>query len=296
VLSGIGGGLAVIALTLPWVQVMLPGQTLRALPVTDIPGHGPIFAVLLVVTALLVAVGFAVGRQSVGMLRLSAVMLGAIPALCALFVGVRPSQASLRQAFPTDDPQPADLPVAATSGLTLYVTGLLLTGLGLAVASIGSSGRITLTSSPEPVMSARRKTVLRWSALGLALPLAALSLALNWFEVTSADGRTPAVVEGWQTVYRIGLVAVLLLLVATQIAVGGPRRLVRTVGMFLCFGLIATLSINALLLWDPTDLVQQVSSELDSLSLGPAYLAALGAAPLLVLVLWASDQSNVEEP
>jgi hypothetical protein len=299
VLAGIGAGLAVIALTLPWIVVEIRTGNPTTLSVTSMAGQGPVFAVLLVVTALFAAVGLAVARRADTMiamfaLQVGAVLLGAGPAVATLFVGLRPNTAALRAALPATDlavwdrltAGAEDLPVSPTSGLTLFVAGLLLIGLGVSIASLLFTGRIMIASGAEAVavVSARRRALVRWTAVVAAVPLVVLSLALAWFEVDT-DGEIPAVAQDWHTVYRVGLAATLLAMVGTALTVGGAQSLLRAVGLYLGGGLLAVLSINALLFWDPTRLTRHFSVELDYLRLGPAYLAAIASVPLLLVVL-----------
>jgi hypothetical protein len=298
VLSGIGTGLAVIALTLPWVSVSVTGRNPLTLPVTSLPGYGPIFAILLVGTTLFATVTFSVTRRPVGTLRFVAVILSPVPALMALFAGLRPSTEVLRAALPDNTLEyweqltsstPKDLPVSAMSGLTLYVAGLLMIGIGLAVATSGSSERIVLASPPSSTMPPRRKAIMRRAALAASAPLVVLSLALAWFQVTTSGGEMPAIAEGWRTVYRVGIITTLLCLTGVALTVGNIQRMLRMAGLYLCGGLIATLDINALLLWDPAGLIEQFSVELDSLRPGPAFIAAIAVVPFLMIVFWASS-------
>jgi hypothetical protein len=300
VLSGIGLGLAVVALTLPWISVLAtPGGSPLTLSVTSVVGQGPAFALLLVFTALAVAVGFAVSRRPVITLRVSAVLLSPVPALVALFAGLRPSTVALRDglsAYLGEDwarenslgGQANDLPVSPMAGLGLYTFGLLLMGLGLAVAVLNSSGRIQLLPTPGSFVLERQVALVRWVALIAAVPLIVLSLTLAWFEVDTHDDRMPAVAAGWQTVYRIGLIGALVLLVGTATTVGSARRVLRAAGLYVCGGLVSVLFINILLLWDPSGLISKFSVELEYIRLGPAYLAAIAAVPLLLIVLGTS--------
>jgi hypothetical protein len=293
VVSGIGLGLAVVALTLPWISVQVrPHESAVPLPVTSLAGYGPTFALLLVLTAVAAAAGFAAGRRPAVMLRIVAVLLGPQPAVAALFVGLRPDRAALRDALTeigqlqnSPDALAKDLPVSMNGGLGLYIIGLLLMGLGLVVAALNSSGRIALLPTPGSAVPQRQVALVHWVALIAAVPLIVLSLTLAWFEVDTRDGGMPAVAAGWHTVYRIGLIGALVLLVGTAVTAGGVRRVLRAAGLYVCGGLIAVLSINALLLWDPSGLTNRISVELGYLRLGPAYLAAIAAAPLLLIVL-----------
>jgi hypothetical protein len=302
VLAGVGTGLSVIALTLPWISVRIERTSPVTLPVTDVARQGPIFALLLVVTALLAVVGFSTARRGSDRVRYLAVVIGAMPAVVSLFLGLRPSTEALRAALPEGQIEywdqltesgAKDLPVSAMSGLALYVAGLLVIGLGVAIASFGSAGRVTVIFNPGQAMSARRRLLTRWVALGAAVPLIVLSLALTWFEVVTTDQEMPAVVQGWQSVYRVGLIAVLIVLLGASLTVGNTQRLLRAIGLYLGGGLIATLSVNVLLLWDPSGLTREISVELESLSLGPAYLAAIVAVPLLQVVFWTITPADV---
>jgi hypothetical protein len=148
---------------------------------------------------------------------------------------------------------------------------------------------------PIEVLPPRRRMLTRWIALAVAVPLIVLSLAMTWFEVVTTEQEMPAVVHGWQSIYRAGLIADLVVLLGVGLTVGGTQRLLRTTGLYLGGGLVATLWINALMLWDPSGLTRQISVELESLSLGPAYLAAIVAVPLLQIVFWTiTPQSTVE--
>ncbi|SDI98681.1 hypothetical protein SAMN05192558_104191 [Actinokineospora alba] len=296
VLSGIGFGLAVVALTLPWVIVTFPyGATTETLSVTSIPGQGPNFALLLVATAVAAAMGFAIGRRPTMLVRVAATMLTPAPAIVALFVALRPNTDGLRAALPDHlladwDRQrsllgtAADLPVSPLGGLILYAAGLLLVGLGLAIAVVVPSERVALIPIEDTVIPPRRLAFVRWTSLAVAGPLILLSLALPWFELKAAEVM-PAIAAGWQGIYRVGLVGTLVLLVGMALSVGSTRRVLRAAGLYLCGGLIAVLSINALLLWDPSELTGKISVELEYLRVGPAYLAALAAVPLLLIFL-----------
>ncbi len=296
VLSGIGFGLAVVALTLPWVLVALPyGETAQTLSVTSLAGQGPIFALLLVITAVAAATGFAIGRRPTILVRVAATMLTPVPAVTGLFAALRPNTDALRAALPDHlvvawdrrhslAGTAADLPVSPLAGLTLYAAGLLLIGLGLALAVVVPSDRIALIPIEDSVMPPRRLRSVRWISLAVAGPLIVLSLALPWFELDTGDAM-PAIAAGWQGIYRGGLVSTLVLLVGMALTVGSARRVLRAAALHVCGGLLAVLSINALLLWDPSKLTSKISVELGYLGVGPAYLAALAAVPLLLIFL-----------
>jgi hypothetical protein len=302
VVSGIGAGLAVVALTLPWISVRDPRAGVPVeLAVASVPGQGPVFALLLVLTAIAAAVGFTFARQATVAMKAAAALLGAAPAVGALFVGLNPNVANLRAALPDSftavwNPQAGaeDLQVSAMGGLTFYIAGLLFIGLGLAIATLNSATRVTFLSAPSANWSSRHVAFVRWSALGAAAPLIVLSLTLAWFEVDTPDGGMPAVAAGWLAIYRVGLVGTLALLVATVLTVGSTQRVLRATGLYVCGGLNAVLAVNMLMVWDPSGLLDRTSVGLRDVHAGPAYLAALGALPLLLAVLAASAPVRTE--
>jgi hypothetical protein len=294
----------VVALTLPWISVRVTQTSVPVeLSVASVPGQGPAFALLLVLTAIAVAVGFSFARQATAVLRLAAVLLGAAPAVAALFVGLNPNTANLRAAQPTpvagvpdwqNQSGTEDLHVSAMGGLTLYVAGLLFIGLGLAIATLNSASRVAFSPTPSPSWSPRHLALVRWLALGAAAPLIVLSLTLAWFEVDSPDGSMPAVAAGWAAIYRVGLVCTLALLVATALTVGTAQRVLRAAGLYVCGGLNAVLAVNLLLVWDPSGLIDRISGGLRYVHAGPAYFAAFGAVLLVLAVMATSAPVRTE--
>ncbi|MDX3190477.1 hypothetical protein PV458_18880 [Streptomyces sp. MN03-5084-2B] len=287
VLAGIGAGLAVVALTFPWVSVRVDSRYPPSpLTVTAIERQGPTFAVLLVLTAMAAVAALSAARRRTGVRWLPVVVCAPVPALAALVVGLRANAADLRSSLPTTGADPSqlrpDLLVDAAQGLVLYTTGLLLVGLGVAVAGVPAAGRIPTATVPAP---ARRTPVVRPAALALAVPAVALSQALPWFEIDTTDGEFPAVVTGWPAIYRAGLIAILALLVATALTTGWRHATSRTAALYLCGGLYGVLLINAWLLWDPSGMANRLSAQRDALSFGAGFYAALAAVPLLAVVV-----------
>ncbi|MEV6441646.1 hypothetical protein [Amycolatopsis sp. NPDC051716] len=224
VLAGIGAGLAVVALTFPWISVRTaPRASAFTLTVTSIERQGPTFAVLLVLAAVAAVVAFAAARRRVGIRWLLVVVCAPVPALTALFVGLRANAADLGSRLPSAglDPERArpDLLVTPAQGLVFYTAGLLFVGLGVAIAGVPAATRIPLAPAPGPA-PARRTPALRLTALVLAVPLVVLSQALPWFEIDMTEGNLPPVVTGWPAIYRAGLIATLVLLVASVLTTG----------------------------------------------------------------------------
>lgn len=304
VLACVGFGLAVVSLTLPWIAVQVPSSLERhVLSVVGLASYGPMYAVLLVISAVGAAVGFVVGRRGVLVVQLAAVVTAPAPAVVGLFFGLRPSTQALTDALPqyvTEGPLFADvvatedLPVTPLTGLALYLAGLLLLGLGLAVAVLNPAGRHALSPTPGLPMSPRRRTWVRAVALGLAVPSAVLSVTLAWFVVEGGNTTEPAALAGWRSSYRVGLIGALLLLLGTALSGGAAQRVLRAAGLYVAGGLMVLLALNALLVWDPSGLTQMLSIELELVRLGPAYFAGLCAAPLLLVVL--ATSAPVEVP
>ncbi|WP_233226018.1 hypothetical protein [Amycolatopsis sp. CA-126428] len=291
VLAGIGAGLAVVALTFPWISVRTaPRASAFTLTVTSIERQGPTFAVLLVLAAVAAVIAFAAARRRVGIRWLLVVVCAPVPALTALFVGLRANAADLGSRLPSAglDPERArpDLLVTPAQGLVFYTTGLLCLGLGVAIAGVPAATRIPLATAPGPA-PARRTPALRLTALVLAVPLVVLSQALPWFEINTTEGDLPAVVTGWPAIYRAGLIATLVLLVATALTTDWRRATLRTTALYVCGGLYGVLLINAWLLWDPSGIADRISAQRDGLALGVGYFAALAAVPLLAVVVGA---------
>lgn len=288
VLAGIGVGLAVVALTFPWVTVRTdPRSASFDLTVTSIERQGPTFAVLLVVAAVGAVVAFAAGRRGTGARWLVVAVCAPLPALAALFVGLRANAADIRAGVQTSgldsERAAADFLVTPAQGLVLYTTGLLLLGLGVAIAGIPAGTRVPIASTTD-AEPRRRTPVVRVTALVLAVPLVVLSQSLAWFEVDNSDGELPAVVTGWPGIYRAGLVAVLVLLVGIALTTGWRRNALRLAALYVCGGLYGVLLINAWLLWDPTGVADRISTHRDELELGLGYFASLAAVPLLAVV------------
>ncbi|ADJ42812.1 hypothetical protein AMES_0990 [Amycolatopsis mediterranei S699] len=287
VLAGIGAGLAVVALTFPWISVRTgPRTSSFTLAVTSIERQGPTFAVLLVLTGVGAAVAFAAARRRTGIRWLLVVVCAPVPALSALFVGLRANAADLGSSLPSAglDPARPDLLVTPAQGLVFYTGGLLFLGLGVAIAGVPAATRIPMAPATAPP-PARRTPAVRLTALVLAVPLVVLSQALPWFEIDNTEGDLPAVVTGWPAIYRVGLIATLVLLVATALTTGWRRATLRTTALYVCGGLYGVLLINAWLLWDPTGIANRVSAQRDELALGMGYFAALVAVPLLAVVV-----------
>jgi hypothetical protein len=289
VLAGIGAGLAVVALTFPWISVRTDARyTPFTLAVTSIERQGPTFAVLLVLAAVGAVVAFAAARRGTGIRWALVVVCAPLPALAALFVGLRANAADLGSVLPSSgvDPEQAspDLLVAPAQGLVFYTAGLLLLGLGVAIAGLPASARIPIAVPPSPA-PARRPPVVRLTALVLAVPLVVLSQALAWFDIDTTDGRLPAVVTGWPGIYRAGLIAILVLLLGTALTTGWRRDTLRTAALYVCGGLYGVLLINAWLLWDPTGMANHISAQRDELGLGLGYFASLAVVPLLAVVV-----------
>jgi hypothetical protein len=276
VLAGIGAGLAVVALTFPWISVRTaPRASAFTLTVTSVERQGPTFAVLLVLAAVGAVIAFAAARRRVGIRWLLVVVCAPVPALAALFVGLRANAADLGSRLPSAglDPEQArpDLLVTPAQGLVFYTAGLLFLGLGVAIAGVPAATRIRLASAPGPA-PARRTPALRLTAL-------------PWFEIDTTEGDLPAVVTGWPAIYRAGLIATLVLLVATALTTGWRRATLRTTALYVCGGLYGVLLINAWLLWDPSGIANRISAQRDELALGMGYFAALAAVPLLAVVV-----------
>ncbi|WP_410668772.1 hypothetical protein [Amycolatopsis sp. cmx-4-68] len=289
VLAGIGAGLAVVALTFPWISVRTdPRYSAFTLAVTSIERQGPTFAVLLVLTAVGAVVAFAVARRRTGIGWALVVVCAPLPALAALFVGLRANAADLGSALPSTGvdsaPTSPDVLVSPAQGLVFYTAGLLLLGLGVAVAGLRGSARIPI-ATPAGSAPARRPPVVRLTALVLAVPLVVLSQALPWFDIDTSDGELPAVVTGWPGIYRVGLIAILVLLLGTALTTGWRRAALRTTALYICGGLYGVLLINAWLLWDPTGAADHISTQRDQLGLGLGYFASLAAVPLLAVVV-----------
>jgi hypothetical protein len=299
VLAGIGAGLAVVALTFPWISVRTdPRASSFTLMVTSIERQGPTFAVLLVLAAVGAVVAFAAARRRAGIRWLLVVVCAPLPALAALFVGLRANAAdvgsSLPPAGPGSEQARPDLLVTPAQGLVFYTTGLLLVGLGVAIAGAPAAGRIPIATAAEP--PSRRPPVVRLAALVLAVPLVVLSQALPWFEIDNPDNELPAVVTGWSGIYRAGLIAILVLLVGTALTTGWRREALRTAALYVCGGLYGVLLINAWLVWDPSGVADRLSAQRNELTLGIAYFAALAAVPLLALVVGPRVVEAPEEP
>ncbi|MDQ7808324.1 hypothetical protein Q5425_31710 [Amycolatopsis sp. A133] len=299
VLAGIGAGLAVVALTFPWISVRTdPRASSFTLMVTSIERQGPTFAVLLVLAAVGAVVAFAAARRRAGIRWLLVVVCAPLPALAALFVGLRANAADLGSSLPPAGPGSEqarpDLLVTPAQGLVFYTTGLLLVGLGVAIAGAPAAGRIPIATAAEP--PSRRPPVVRLTALVLAVPLVVLSQALPWFEIDNPDNELPAVVTGWPGIYRAGLIAILVLLVGTALTAGWRREALRTAALYVCGGLYGVLLINAWLVWDPSGVADRLSAQRNELTLGIAYFAALAAVPLLALVVGPRVVEAPEEP
>ena len=288
-LAGIGAGLAVVALTFPWISVRVDARYPPfPLTVTSIERQGPTFAVLLVLAAMAAVVAFSAARRRAGVGWLLVVVCAPLPALAAMVVGLRANAADLRSSLPSTSVDPErlrpDVLVNAGQGLVLYTTGLLLVGLGVAIAGVPAATRIPI--APGPTLPPPRHTpVIRLTALVLAVPLVVLTQALPWFEIDNADNELPAVVTGWPGIYRAGLIAILVLLVATALTTGWRRATARTAALYVCGGLYGVLLINAWLLWDPSGFADRLSAQRNELSFGIGFFAALAAVPLLAIVV-----------
>ncbi|MET8998925.1 hypothetical protein [Amycolatopsis sp. NPDC004169] len=200
VLAGTGAALGVVALTFPWVSVRVDSRYPPfPLTVTAIERQGPTFAVLLVVAAMGAVLALSAARRRTGVRWLPVVVCAPVPALAAMVVGLRANAADMRSSLPATGVDPEqlhpDVLVNAAQGLVLYTTGLVLLGLGVAVAGVPAATRIPLASAPA-APPARRTPVVRLTALVLAVPLVVLSQALPWFEIDITDGELPAVVTG----------------------------------------------------------------------------------------------------
>lgn len=287
VLAGVGVGLAVVALTFPWVVVRTDPQGAPFdLTVTSIERQGPTFAVLLVVAAVGAVAAFAAGRREIGLWRLAIVVCAPLPALAALFVGLRANAADIRASLPSfgldSERAGPDFLVTPAQGLVFYTAGMLLLGLGVAIAGVPAASRVRIAATPDA--PPRRTPVVRVTALVLAVPVVVLSQSLAWFEVDNAEGELPAVVTGWPGIYRVGLVAVLVMLVGTALTTGWRRNALRLAALYVCGGLYGVLLINAWLLWDPSGAADRISAQRDGLELGLGYWASLVAVPLLAVV------------
>jgi hypothetical protein len=300
VLAGVGAGLAVVALTFPWVSVRPDSRYPPfSLTVTSVERQGPTFAVLLVLTVVGAVVAFSAARRRTGIRWLLVVVCAPLPALAALFVGLRANAADLRAGLPPSSVDPEqlrpDLLVNAAQGLVFYTAGLLLLGLGVAIAGVPAATRIPIATAPSAA-PARRTPVVRLTALVLAVPLVVLSQALAWFEIDNAEGELPAVVTGWPGIYRAGLIAILALLVGTAVTTGWRRGALRIAALYVCGGLYGVLLINAWLLWDPSGSADRLSAQHDKLTMGFGFFAALAAVPLLAVVVGPRVTEAPEEP
>jgi hypothetical protein len=293
VLSGIGFGLGVIALTLPWVSVQsaptsstsLSPEQLWLIGIGDL---APLFALLLVVTALITGIGFATGRRSGRAHRYAAVLWAPAPATVALFVGLHPGTRALRQAANAE--AGTDLVTSPLIGVVLFAAGLLLIGVGVAIGLLNSPSRVTVVATVPTVFPRAYAVWVRWVALVMAIPVVVASASLPWYRVdnVSPDMSTPAITPSpayWQEIYRIGLVIAAMLLVATAIATPSIRAVLRAIGLFVGGALLTNLAINAFLLWNPDGMISQFYLYVDAVHLGSGYLAAVGAVLLLLIVM-----------
>ncbi|TWH21067.1 hypothetical protein [Prauserella rugosa] len=285
VLAGIGTGLAVVALTLPWVSATMQ-QAVEALPITAIARFGPLFAVLLVLSAVAAAVGFAGAARSSRVAAVVAAGCGPVVPIFALWVGWQPPEPALRAGAEAVRPDwevalQAGAPLSASPapGLYLYAVGALLISLGVAVSAGGSAATLLVAPARVGEPSLRARRIVGWGALVLALPLAVLSLSWPWFEITADDW--PPAVEGWQTVYRAGLVLTFFCAVGIVLTAGVRRRIWRAVGVHCVCAVGGVLALNAILVWDPYGTFGDLVSAYASLSLGGGFVA--GAAAVLAL-------------
>jgi hypothetical protein len=251
----------------------------------------PLLALVLVGTALMAGIGFWVGIRSTTWLRYVAVAWGPVPAVLAIFFSLHPKSDVLHRAVGAN--MSLHIWVSLEIGAQTFILGLLMVGGGTAVAVLGSLPHVGIQLLGPLRVADSRRVRIRRLALILAVPLVVLSFALPWYHVDSttsgylyyAQTATPGL-EYWQTIYRIGLIIVILLLVANTVATSaGARGVFRTAGLFVASGLLFHLAMNALLIWTPRRVVDQMFIGMGSINSGPGYLIAVGGiATLLVLM------------
>lgn len=254
-----GFALALVGLMLPWAQfqpteTVGPGRIRATAFLTEFePSAGVMAGGLLVLSAVLLGVGLASdGRMALRALAVAASVCSFVPVfmVTATLYGFRGRQLVIV------DPATAT-PVTVTVGDILpaiggmlYLFGMLLLSTG-AVLAVGHllGNEDPFAGSTRTVM-ARLRTLTWWSAGLLALASGFASLFLPWHRLRqgargetelSPGAVTVADVEAWVTVYRVGLVVVLLLYLGTQTV---PRisAILRIVGM------VSATAVGALLL------------------------------------------------
>lgn len=289
VLSGVGSGLALVALTLPWV-VAEAGSGIRnqEVPLSALGELGLVFASLLVVMAVVAAILFSASRRPTATVRLVATMLGPTLPIAAILLGALTPKPRLVEALGMTSVAPSlTLSAKPAQGLIVFALGTALLGFGpmLAAWAPGPSVQVQRNRMVKP--SRRRAATAMTAALVLAAVPVVLSLSLPWFETETSGDASHPLAEHWSLVYRIVLVAVLALMAGAALTAGGLRWGFRTAALYLCYGVWGVVLICVLLFWDPLGLAARTGVEVGAVRVGNGYLAAVIAVPLLLAALWA---------
>ncbi|WP_158684572.1 hypothetical protein [Amycolatopsis orientalis] len=293
VLAGIGAGLALVALTLPWI-VADAGRNLhsRGLAVSEIGSQGLMFAVLLVVMAIVAAASLSASRRPTLAVRWFSTFVGPMLPVLAILLGSLPSKAALTAAY---GPTSLTLSAKPAQGLILFTFGTALLGFGPMLASWMSGPAVTIRR-PSPRPARRRSAAPVPVVLALALVPAVLSFSLPWFTTETNGAPPPALAANWLLVYQIALASVLVLAVGAALTAGRVRWGFRTAALYVCAGVWGVLGGCVLLFWDPLGLADRLDVELGTVQIGGGYLAAVIAVPLLLLALWAAPAPEVSQP
>ncbi|MGC4749897.1 hypothetical protein ACLQ28_30185 [Micromonospora sp. DT201] len=260
VAASTGCALAVVGLTLPWAGLSSdsPGRP-RFVYVSDFgPALGPTAAALLVISAMLAGVAFASRSRLGAMLRSVTALIMMLGAVATLAITVYLVRGQTLNVADQDTGSTVEITVQSATpatGAFLYAFGAILLALGT-VASTRLPAPLVQDSRTTEVAKAVAvlRTALRWVMTLLALGLAVASIALPWYRQNPATGRSEGMVTAvtvgdihlWQGTYRVGLIAGILLYVATLVAaqVGAYRAatVLRGIGM-----MVSTVVVTILL-------------------------------------------------
>ncbi|MFC6021385.1 hypothetical protein ACFP2T_35100 [Plantactinospora solaniradicis] len=262
VAASTGCALAVVGLTLPWAGLSSssPGRP-TFVYVSDFgPVLGPAAAAVLVMSAMFAGVAFASRSRLGAILRSVTVLilvLGAVATVAITVYLVRGQTLDIVDQVAGSTVEITVQSVTPLAGAILYVFGAMLLALGTMASvrlpeSLVQDSRTTEFAKAVAVL----RTTLRWVMTLLALGLAVASIALPWYRQLPATGRSEGMVvvvtvrdiHLWQGTYRIGLIAGILLYVATLVAAqGGAYRaatLLRAIGMMVSTAVVAILLVG----------------------------------------------------
>ncbi|WP_328604197.1 hypothetical protein OG943_29560 [Amycolatopsis sp. NBC_00345] len=284
VLSGIGGGLALVGLTMPWIVAKTgAGARSGGIPLSALRSQGQTLSLLMVVIVVVSAILLSASRRPTAGVRLLTAGIGPLPAVAVILLGLQPPRAALAEVLGQNA---QGMSVEPAQGLLLFAAGLLLLGFGPVLASWATGPALAFRAEGDGRPARRRSTAVVVVGLVLAVVPVVLSLSLPWFETEVTVGESALrPFESWTLVYRIALFGVLALMVGAAVAADGLRRILRSAALYLCYGNWGVLVVCALLLWDPLGLADQAGMELGTVRLGSGYLAALVAVPLLLVAL-----------